>query len=174
MVYSWLARILSALLALRTGLRRAERDKDVEILLLRYQLRMLQRRLNHKPRPSRREKLVLAALVAKLKRLKRGTDRAWGQSLLLFTPATVLRWHRELVRRKWTFRRRYVGGRPPIEPEIEALIVRLAAENPAWGYSRMHGELSKLGYAVGRSTVRDVLKRRGVPPAPQRARRGST
>ncbi len=75
MVYSWLARILSALLALRTGLRRAERDKDVEILLLRYQRRMLQRRLNHKPRPSRREKLVLAALVAKLKRLKRGMEQ---------------------------------------------------------------------------------------------------
>jgi putative transposase len=75
----------------------------------------------------------------------------------LFRPETVLKWHRELVRRKWTFARRRPGGRPPITAQLEALIVRLARENPGWGYSRIHGELGKLGFTVGRSTVRDVL-----------------
>jgi len=174
MLYCWLTRILSVLLCVLPGLPGPERDKDVEILLLRYQLRMLQRRLDHKVRPSRGEKLVLAALVDTLKGLRRGTECAWDRSTLLFTPATILRWHRELVRRKWTFTRRRGGGRPRITAEIEAMILRLARENPDWGYSRIHGGLFKLGYVVGRSTVRDVLKRQRVPSAPQRARRGST
>jgi len=156
------------------GSARAGADKDTEILLLRYQLHMLQRRVDHKPRPSRWEKLVLIALVARLKRLRAGTDRLWDQSILLFSPATILRWHRELVRCKWTFIQRRAAGRPRINAQIEALILRLARENPAWGYSRIHGELCKLGHGVGRSTVRDALKRQGVPPAPQRARCGST
>lgn len=174
MFYCRLARVLSLVLTLFIGLRGQDRDKDVEILLLRYQLHMLQQRLEHKPRPSRWDKLVLVALVSKLKELRKGTNRPWSQSILLVTPATILRWHRDLVRRKWTFTRRRVGGRPCIAAETEELILRLAHENPAWGYSRIHGELSKLGYSIGRSTVRDVLKRRGMPPAPQRARRGST
>lgn len=173
MIYGWLARLLSALLTLWANSRGAARDKDVEILLLRYQLHMLQQRLDVKVRPSRREKLVLASVAATLKRLRRGKG-PWSESILLFTPATLLRWHRELVRRKWTYRRQCAGGRPRTAAEIEALIARLAHENPAWGYSRIHGELEKLGYAVGRSTVRDILQRRGVPPAPHRARRGST
>jgi transposase InsO family protein len=94
--------------------------------------------------------------------------------VLLVQPETVLKWHRELVRRKWTFRRRATGGRPPLTAEVEALLLRLAAENPRWGYGRLQGELVKLGHAVGRSTVRDILKRRHVPPAPQRGRRPST
>jgi putative transposase len=85
-----------------------------------------------------------------------------------------LKWHREVVRRKWTFTRGCPGGRPQIGAELEALIVRLARENPGWGYSRIHGELGKLGVTVGRSTIRDVLKRQRVPPAPQRRRTGST
>ncbi len=74
--------------------------------------------------------------------------------MLLFKPETVLRWHRELVRRKWTVARRRPGGRPPIPAELEALIVRLAGENPRWGYSRIHGELTKLGFTVGRWNAR--------------------
>lgn len=80
-----------------------------------------------------------------------------------FTPETVLRWHRELVLRKWTFSQRLAVGRPRIASELEALIVRLAQENPRWGYSKIEGELCKLGHHVGRSTIRDVLKRRHIP-----------
>lgn len=94
--------------------------------------------------------------------------------MLLFTPATLLRWHRELAQRKWTFRRRRCGGRPPLDPKLRTLILRLARENPAWGYDRIQGELRKLGQRVGRSTSRDLLKRQHVPPAPERARRGPT
>jgi len=91
-----------------------------------------------------------------------------------YKPETVLRWHRDLVRRKWTFRRLPQTGRPPTGPDLADLILRLAQENPRWGYSRSHGELAKLGFTVGRSTIRDILKRRHVPPAPERERQGST
>jgi transposase InsO family protein len=94
--------------------------------------------------------------------------------MLLVQPETVLKWHRELVRRKWTYRRRRAGGRPPSGAEVEALLRRLAAENPRWGYGRLQGELTKLGHALGRSTIRDMLKRGHVPPAPLRGRRAST
>jgi hypothetical protein len=100
--------------------------------------------------------------------------RPWQHSLLLFTPATVLRWHRELVRRTWTYTDRPRRGRPSTPAQTEALIVRLATENPHWGYKRIHGELHKLGARVGASTVRAILARHHVPPAPERARRGST
>ncbi len=94
--------------------------------------------------------------------------------MLLVQPATVLKWHRELVRRKWTYRRRQAGGRPPIATDVEALLLRLAKENPRWGYGRLQGELAKLGHVVGRSTVRDVLTRRHIPPAPRRGQRPTT
>jgi putative transposase len=79
-----------------------------------------------------------------------------------------------LVRRKWTFRHQRASGRPATDPELQALLLRLAAENPTWGYSKLHGELLKLGYKIGRSTVRDMLKRQQVPPAPERAKKGSS
>jgi putative transposase len=85
-----------------------------------------------------------------------------------------LKWHRELVRRKWTFKQQAPLGRPPTSPDVEALIVRLAKENPGWGYGKLEGELGKLGYAIGRSTIRDVLKRRQMPPAPERGKHGSS
>ena len=85
----------------------------------------------------------------------------------------MLQWHRELVRRKWTVRRRPRGGRPTIAAAVEALLLRLAAENPRWGDGRLQGELQKLGHALGRSTIRDVLKRRHVPPAPRRGQRAT-
>ena len=94
--------------------------------------------------------------------------------LLLFKPETVLKWHRELVHRKWTVRRPHAGGRPATPAEVEELILRLARENAGWGYSRIHGELTTLDYCLGRSTVRDVLQRHRVPPAPTRQRRSST
>jgi transposase InsO family protein len=84
-----------------------------------------------------------------------------------------LKWHRELVRRKWSFKKKPPLGRPPIAPDIEALLLRLARENPIWGYGKLEGELGKLGYDIGRSTIRDVLKRRHIPPAPERSKQGS-
>ncbi len=84
----------------------------------------------------------------------------------LVTPGTVLRWHRRLVTRKWTYPNR--TGRPPVSPEIIALIERLATENRSWGYIRIQGELLKVGRRVSASTIRRVLKNLKIPPAPKR------
>ena len=103
---------------------------DLEILVLRQQLRVLQHTQGPARRPSRWEKLTLAVLTSKLKAVATRARCPWRPSLLLFTPETVLRWHRDLVRRKWTFRQRRVAGRPRISAEVEELILRLARENP--------------------------------------------
>jgi putative transposase len=94
--------------------------------------------------------------------------------MLLFKPATVLKWHRELVCKKWAFQQpsRWAGN-AALAPELEALIVQLARDNPRFGYKKLVGELCKLGYCVGRSTVRDVLKRHHIQPAPVRRRTSS-
>jgi len=174
MFFAVLAQILGIMLDLLTVRWRSEAAKDLEILVLRQQLRVVQRTQVPAPRPSRWEKLTLAVLTTKLKAVATRAKYPWRPSLLLFTPETVLRWHRDLVRRKWTFRQRRAAGRPCVSAEVEELILRLARENPRRGYSRIHGELGKLGHTIGRSTVRDVLKRPQVPPAPHRRQRGST
>jgi transposase InsO family protein len=170
MLFFVLASLLSWLVDLATLRFRSDRAKDLEILLLRRQLAILQRAQARPVRPTRWEKLGLAVLAGKVRSLPADArSRVWG-SLQLFSPETVLRWHRELVRRTWTFRRRRAAGRPPIAPELEQLILRLARENPAWGYRRIAGELAKLGYRAGRSTIGAVLRRHRVPPAPTRDR----
>ena len=172
MIWSFAAQLLALLLDLLTARRGADRAKDLEIALLRQQDRLLQRQQAHPLRLRRAERVLLALLAHRLGTVARAVRCPWHASCLLVSPATILRWHRELVRHKWTFRSRRRAGRPPLTAGLAALVLGLARENPRWGYKRIQGELAKLGHRLGRSTIRDLLKREGVPPAPKRSRRG--
>ena len=101
--------------------------------------------------------------------------KAVGRKALLeldtiVSPATLMRWHRRLVAQKWDFSRRRGPGRPGIMREISQLIVRMAVDNPGWGYTRIQGALANLGHKVGRGTVANVLKANGIEPAPERGK----
>jgi len=131
-----------------------------EVLALRHQLRVLERKVG-KPRWQPGDRMVLASLSRLLPR------SMW--SALLPRPETLRRWHRELVRRKWAaFSRRPPRGRRPRDPELRDLILRLAAENPRWGYRRIQGEVLKLGFRVSHMGVAKLLRRNRIPPAPRR------
>ena len=170
MIY-WILTCLSAfLLDIMTALGRDQADKDLEIVALRQQVRILERKLGSKPRISRAEKVFLAALADRIRKSGIGGKQRLSSSILMFKPDTVLKWHRELVKRKWTYRQdQNRGGRPKIDAEIEQLILDLAKENPRWGRGKIHGELLKLGFEVSEETVRNVLARHDVPPAPKRS-----
>ena len=138
-------------------LARSSASKDAELLELRHEIAVL-RRTHPRPRLDWADRAVLAALI----RLLPGRLRAHR----LVTPGTVLRWHRRLITRKWTYPNR--TGRPPVSAEIAALIERLATEDNGWGYKRIQGELLKLGHRVSASTIGRVLKALKIPPAPKR------
>jgi transposase InsO family protein len=173
MFWSAIAHLVALLIDLVAARRQSDCAKDLEIVVLRHQLRVLQRR-QRQPRLARWERLTLALLAAKLRDLTVHAGQRWTRSVLLVTPETLLRWHRDLVRRKWTFRGRRGAGRPPTDEKLAALIARLARENPRWGYARIQGEVAKLGHAVGRTTIRAILRRQGIPPAPRRGQGGGT
>ncbi|MFF7655753.1 integrase core domain-containing protein [Streptomyces sp. NPDC007983] len=140
----------------------SDRDKDIEILVLRHQLLVLQRQLG-KPTFTDSDRAILAGLLHHLPK-----DRL-RHLLLLVRPETILHWHRELLRRRHAAtcvpRRR---GRPRTLRSIRALVLRLARENASWGYRRIHGELAALGIKVAASTVWEILREHGIPPAPER------
>lgn len=163
-----LAHIFSAIVAIFGIKSFSEQEKDLEILVLRQQLAILQRKLNHPVKPNRVEKMTLAVLVAKLKRVTLRSTNQLRDVIRIFQPETVLRWHRELVRLKWTYPRKNKVGRPSIGRDLENLILRLAQENTRWGYGKIEGELLKLGFRVSQSTIRNVLDRHGILPAPIR------
>ena len=124
-------------------------EKDLEILVLHQQVRMLEHQLDRPVHPSRIEKLTLAVVTAKLKTVSRRSATGLRDMMLLFQPETVLKWHRELVRRKWTYRTTTKPrGRPRTAQEVEALVVRLAQENADWGFGKIAGELGKLGVEI--------------------------
>ena len=138
-------------------LARGDAAKDLEILVLRHQLTVLRRQV---PRPKLQpaDRALLAAVSRVLPRAR------W--SCFLVKPETLLRWHRRLVAGAWTYPHR--TGRPPLDQEVRQLIVRLARENPRWGYQRIKGELQRLGVRVSATAIRTTLRRHGLDPAPRR------
>jgi putative transposase len=148
------------LFALVWLLARPRRTKEHEILVLRHELAMLHRQ-GRQPKLTRADRALLAALSGSLPRV------AWAGFPV--KPETLLRWHRQLVARRWTYSRS-APGRPPLAASLRTMILRLARENPHWGYKRIVGELKGLGISVSATSVRKVLLAGGLQPAPERAR----
>jgi putative transposase len=138
---------------------RGDQSKDAELLVLRHENAVLRRhvgRIRYEPT----DRAWFAALASLLPR------RRWTE-IFPMTPATLLAWHRKLAASKYDTSKRRKPGRPPTARSIARLVVRLAKENPLWGYRRIHGELTKLGVTVAPSTVWEILHAAGIDPAPR-------
>jgi putative transposase len=159
LVWSFAYLAVRNLFALVWLLARPRRSKELEILVLRHELAIL-RRQARQPTLTRADRGLLAALSRSLPRV------AWAGFSV--KPETLLRWHRQLVARRWTYTRR-APGRPPLESSLRKLILRLGHENPHWGYRCIVGELKGLGISVSATSVRKVLLDAGLQPAPERS-----
>jgi putative transposase len=160
LLWSFVYLVVRNLFALVWLLGRPRRSKELEILVLRHELAILRRQAS-RPKLTRADRALLASLSGPLAR------PAWA--VLPVKPETVLRWHRQLIARRWTYAHR-PPGRPPLERSLRELILRLADENPQWGYKRIVGELKGVGFTVSATSVRKVLVEAGVKPAPERTR----
>jgi putative transposase len=149
--------VLRRLLQLAALRFHSDEFKELEIVVLRHELTVLPRQLA-RPELSASDRVFLAAASRLL-------PRASWRSFVV-TPTTLLRWHRRLVAKRWTYQARV--GRPPIGGEIRELVVPLARENPRWGYQRIVGELHGLGYTVSASLVRNLLRHADLGPAGER------
>ena len=138
---------------------RGDRAKDAELLVLRHENAVLRRHVG-RVRYDPADRVWLAALA-------RLISRARWSDVFPVTPATLLAWHRKLAAKKYDTSRQRALGRPPTVRSIARLVVRLAKENPRWGYRRIHGELTKLGVTMAQSTVWEILRTAGIDPAPQ-------
>lgn len=157
LVYS-LIRVLLDVMVIR---RSDQAELQAEVLALRRQVQVLERQIK-RVRWDPADRMILSALRERLPR------SAWAG--LLVRPETVLGWHRALVRRKWAaYRGRPRRGRPPISSEVRHLIIRMARENPSWGYFRVRGELLKLGHTMAATSIRSILLAAGISPAPRRS-----
>jgi putative transposase len=152
----WSVRRLLELVVLRF---RSVWEKEIEIVLLRHQLRVLERQVG-RPELTQADRALLAAFSRVLSQQVR-------RSSAFVTPATLLRWHREIVACRWTYPHRR-PGRPSTPAAVRELVLRLARENPSWGYRRIQGELVGLGVKLAASTVWSILKEDGIEPAPKR------
>jgi len=159
MALSFLYLAVRALLGALVRSRRGMHVKDVELLVLRHELEILRRQVA-RPKLGTPDRALLAAAAFHLPRSSR--------AVLLVTPRTLLRWHQALVRRKWR-QTPSQRGRPKLPAEVRELVVRLARENPCWGHRRISGELAKLGLRVSPTSIRRLLARARLEPAPRRS-----
>ena len=161
MLLSLIYRLLRCLLGLLMVLHGSDLSKEVEFLVLRHENQVLRWQVRGRPQWDHVDRLWLAALSRLVHR------RRWAE-IFPVTPATVLRWHRGLVARKWSCTDRRRPGRPSTGVSVKTLILRMARENAGWGHRRIQGELGRLGYAIAASTVWEILHAAGIDPAPRR------
>jgi transposase InsO family protein len=147
---------------LLTVLVRSDLSKDAGLLVLRHENQVLRRQLSGRLSWDKADRLWLAALSRLVIR------RRWPE-VFPVTPATILRWQRDLVARKWDYTSRRKPGRPSTGISVKAMVVQMARENPAWGHRRIQGELARLGHAIAASTVWEILRAAAIGPAPRRS-----
>jgi putative transposase len=173
-LYAIVTYFLACLVDLLTAKWMSENEKDIEIALLRQQLRIVERRQERGPHIPRWQKVPLVVLANRLIEQSQQAREKLEANILLFRPATLIKWHREAVRRKWIYHQERKPGRPRVDPELEYWIVRLAKENSRLGYDKLEGELAKLGFSVSPNTVKNVMIRNGIPPVPERDKLGTS